>query len=561
MNLRSELIRCGNERAPARAMLRATGMSDEDLSRPMVAIANTWSELTPCNLHLRELAAHVKQGVREAGGTPVEFNTIVVSDGITMGTPGMRASLVSREVITDSIELVVEAHMFDALVVLAGCDKTVASAGMAVARLDLPSLVLYGGSTLPGRASGKDVTIQDVFEAVGACSAGRMSLQQLDGMERSACPGAGACGGQFTANTLATALTGLGLSPMHANDVPALDSRKPEVAHRCGRLVMDLLRRGTTSRTFLTREAFENAVALVSATGGSTNAVLHLLAMAHEAGVPFSLDDFEKVSARTPVIADMKPWGTYTAPDLARAGGVALVARRLFEADLLHDAPTVTGRTLLEEAGCGEPAQGQTVVRTCVDPVHPRGGIAILHGNLAPDGCVLKLCGTLARLHTGPARVFESEEDAFAAVQRRVVQPGDVVVIRNEGPKGGPGMREMLGVTAALMGQGLGAEVALVTDGRFSGATHGCMVGHVSPEAALDGPIAYVQDGDMITIDPNTRRVDVHAELRTRARSNRPRPLRTSTGVLEKYASLVSCSSRGAVTRARTHNNELGRNP
>jgi dihydroxy-acid dehydratase len=529
-------------------MLKATGLGDADLERPLVAVVGTWTEVMPCNLHLRQLAGAVKEGVREAGGTPIEFNTISVSDGVAMGTEGMRASLVSREVIADSIELAVMGHMFDAVVALVGCDKTIPAAAMALARLDLPGLILYGGPIHPGRFAGRDVTIQDVFEAVGAHAAGRMSAGQLRALEDRACPGAGACGGQFTANTMATAVALLGLAPMGAGDVPATDPRKIGAARECGRLIMRCLERGLGSRALVTRASLENAIAGVAATGGSTNAVLHLLAIAREAGVPLTLDDFEQVCARTPVVADLKPGGRYTAVDLERAGGVALVARRLFEADLLTDAPTVTGRSLREEAMAGEEAPGQDVVVSASAPLAPRGGMAILRGSLAPDGCVVKLAGHGRTSHRGPARVFDGEEAAFAAVQAGAIAPGDVVVIRGEGPRGGPGMREMLAVTAALVGRGLGDSVALVTDGRFSGATHGLMVGHVAPEAAAGGPIALVRDGDEIAIDVERRRVDVAAELGPRRAGWSEPPPRYTGGAMAKYARLVSSASHGAVT-------------
>ncbi|HKC24274.1 MAG TPA: dihydroxy-acid dehydratase, partial [Thermoanaerobaculia bacterium] len=486
----SDAIKKGPSRAPARAMLRATGLTAAEIERPLVAVANTWTEVTPCNVHLRRLAGFVKAGVRAAGGTPIEFNTIAVSDGISMGTAGMRASLVSREVIADSIELAVRGHSLDAAVVLVGCDKTIPAGAMALARLDVPSLVLYGGSILPGAVGGRDVTIQDVFEAVGAHAAGRLDDDDLAVVEEAACPGAGACGGQFTANTMATALTFLGLSPMGANDVPATDPRKDTVAREAGALVMRLLAEGLTPSRILTREAFENAIASVVATGGSTNAVLHLLAIAHEAGVPLALDDFDAIARRTPLLADLKPGGRFTAPDLARAGGSRLLARRLAEAGLLRDAITVDGRTLAAEAASASETPGQEVLRDTARPLKPTGGLAILRGSLAPDGAVVKLAGHERLFHRGPARVFDSEKAAFETVQRGRIRAGDVVVIRYEGPRGAPGMPEMLAVTAALVGRGLGDSVALVTDGRFSGATRGLMAGHASPEAAVGGPIA-----------------------------------------------------------------------
>ncbi|HKE18312.1 MAG TPA: dihydroxy-acid dehydratase [Kofleriaceae bacterium] len=546
--LRSDALKKGLARAPARAMLKATGLGDADLERPMVAVIGTWTEVMPCNLHLRELARAVKEGVREAGGTPIEFNTISVSDGVSMGTEGMRASLVSREVIADSIELAVMGHLFDAVVALVGCDKTLPAAAMALVRLDVPGLVLYGGPIRPGRFAGRDVTIQDVFEAVGACAAGAMSEGDLRALEDRACPGAGACGGQFTANTMATALALLGLAPMGAGDVPAVDPRKEGVARECGRMVMRCLEQGIRPRALVTRAALENAIAGVAATGGSTNAVLHLLAIAREAGVPLGIDDFDRVCSRTPVIADLKPGGRYTAVDLEAAGGVALVARRLFEAGLLTDGPTVTGRSLRDEAMAAEERAGQDVVTSAEKPLVARGGLAILRGSLAPEGCVIKLSGHGRTGHRGPARVFDGEEAAFAAVQAGAIGRGDVVVIRHEGPRGGPGMREMLAVTAALVGRGLGDDVALITDGRFSGATRGLMVGHVAPEAALGGPIAFVRDGDEVLIDVERRRVDVGADLAARRRGWSPPPPRYRGGVMAKYARQVSSASHGAVT-------------
>ncbi len=542
----------GPDRAPARSYLRAVGFSDEDFEKPLIGIANTWTDTMPCNVHLKTLGEAVREGIREAGGAPVEFNTIAVSDGITMGTSGMRASLVSREVIADSIELMGRAYPFDGLVALSGCDKTIPGTVMALARLDRPSVMLYGGSIQPGHYNGKDITIQDVFEAVGACAAGRIDEAELGRIERAACPGAGACGGQFTANTMATVFEAVGISPMGSGSVPATDPTKLDVARRCGRLVVEQVRRGVSARQILTRTALENGIALAVATGGSTNVVLHLLAIAHEAGVALSLDDFDRISARTPVLADMKPWGRYVATDMHDAGGVALVARRLLEAGHLHgDAPTVTGRTIAEEVAGAHETPGQKVVHTVADPIKAHGGLIILRGNLAPEGCVLKIAGTGRMHHRGPARVFEGEEAAFAAVQGGTIEAGDVVVIRCEGPRGGPGMREMLGVTAALTGAGLGAEVALLTDGRFSGATHGLMAGHAAPEAVDGGPIAGVRDGDMITFDLTAGTVSVDlspAELAARIAAWR-RPQKTvESGVLAKYARLVSSAAEGAVT-------------
>jgi dihydroxy-acid dehydratase len=525
-------------------MLKATGLSNADLEKPLVAVVSTFTDVMPCTHHLRELAARVKDGVRAAGGTPFEFGTIAVSDGESMGTEGMRASLVSREVIADSIELAALGHLVDAVVVVVGCDKTIPAGAMALARLDLPGLVLYGGSIAAGRFGERDVTIQDVFEAVGACAAGKMSERDLCALEDSACPGAGACGGQFTANTMATALTMLGLSPMGANDVPATDPRKAEVAAACGRQVMKLLAEDLRPSKILTRAALENAIVSVAATGGSTNAVLHLMAIAHEAGVALTLEDFDRLSERTPVIADLKPGGRFTAVDLHRAGGTRLLARRLFELDLLRDTPTTSGRNLFEEARGAEETRDQQVIAK--KPLRARGGFAILRGSLAPEGCVVKLAGHDRTRHQGPARVFDGEEAAFAAVQAGKIKKGDVIVIRYEGPVGGPGMREMLQVTAALVGRGLGDDVALLTDGRFSGATHGFMVGHVSPEAARGGPIALVEDGDEIVFDVAARRLDVLADLG--ARTPRPRSALRLKGVMAKYARTVSSASKGAVT-------------
>ena len=549
---RSARIIDGPDRAPARAMLRAIGFTNEDFRKPLVGIANTWIELMPCNYHLRGVAEQVKVGVRAAGGTPVEFNTIAISDGISMGTEGMRASLISREIIADSIELVARGYQLDALVAISGCDKTIPGTVMALARLDLPSLMLYGGSILPGTFEGHDVTIQDVFEAVGSYYAGKMSEERLSQLEAVACPGPGACGGQFTANTMAMAFELMGISPMGAAEVPAVDPRKASVAEAAGRLVMDVLRRDLRPRQIITRESLENAIAAVAASGGSTNAVLHLLAVAREAGVALSLDDFDRISARTPVLADLKPGGRFVAADLYRAGGMRLFAQRLLQAGLLHGgALTVTGRTLGEEAGQARETAGQQVVRPLTSPLKASGGIAILRGNLAPDGCVVKLAGHERLQHRGPARVFDSEEEAFGALRRGSIKAGDVVVIRYEGPMGGPGMREMLAVTGALVGAGLGDSVALVTDGRFSGATHGLMVAHVAPEAARGGPIAAVRDGDTLVIDVPRRQLDVvisEAEVRDRMAQWMPPPPRYPSGAMAKYAQLVSSASLGAVT-------------
>ena len=552
---RSRAITNGRDRAPARAMLKGIGFTDADLARPIVGIANTWTETMPCNYGLRDLAVHVKEGIRAAGGTPMEFNTISVSDGITMGTEGMKASLVSREVIADSIELMGRGHLFDAMVVLVGCDKTIPAAAMALIRLDVPGVVLYGGSIQPGHFKGKDVTIQDVFEAVGANAAGRMTDADLKMLEDVACPGAGACGGQFTANTMATVMEFIGLSVMNTASVPATDPRKAAVGVRAGRVVMDMLNRDFRPSKILTRTSFENAIAGVAATGGSTNAVLHLLAMAREAGIPLTIDDFDAVSARTPLIADLKPGGRFVMTDLDRAGGIPLVAQRLVKAGLLDGAQlTPTGRTLAEESAVAVETPGQEVVTPMAKPLKPTGGLVILKGNLAPEGCVVKVAGHERLVHRGPARVFDREEDAMAAVTKRQIRENDVVVIRYEGPKGGPGMREMLGVTAALVGEGLGNTVALLTDGRFSGATKGLMAGHVAPEAAVGGPIAAVREGDMITFDITKRRLDVELsdeDIKNRLKSWKAPEPRYRAGVFAKYAAMVGSASEGAVTRAR----------
>jgi dihydroxy-acid dehydratase len=549
---RSRVVTQGPHRAPARAMLKAIGFSDDDLRRPLIGIANTWTEIGPCNFHLRDLAVPVKEGVRAAGGTPMEFNTVSISDGITMGTEGMRTSLVSREVIADSIELVARGNQLDGLVALVGCDKTIPGAVMALARLDIPGVVLYGGSIAPGHVDGRDVTVQDVFEAVGAHAAGRIDGAALQRMEDGACPGAGACGGQFTANTMATVCEFLGISPMGSGTVPAVDPAKADVARDAGRLVMGLVARGPRPRQVITVASLENAITAIATTGGSTNGVLHLLAIAREAGLPLDLDAFDRISARVPLLADLKPGGRFVATDLHRAGGTRLLAQRLCQAGLLHDeAMTVTGRTLGEEAAAAVETPGQIVVRPLNRPLAESGGLAILRGNLAPDGCVVKLAGHSLRRLAGPARVFDSEEAAFEAVQGGAIREGDVVVIRYEGPRGGPGMREMLAVTAAIVGAGLGDSVALVTDGRFSGATHGLMAGHVSPEAAAGGPIAAVEDGDTIVFDVAARQLRVElsdAALQERhSRWRAPSP-RYSTGVLAKYSRLVASASAGAVT-------------
>jgi dihydroxy-acid dehydratase len=543
----------GRDRAGARAMFKAIGFTDADLSRPIIGVANTWIETMPCNFHLRRLSAKIKEGIREAGGTPMEFNTIAISDGETMGTEGMRASLVSRELIADSIELVCRGQMFDAVVCVVGCDKTIPAGAMALARMNLPGLVLYGGTIAPGQYRGKDVTIQDVFEAIGANVAGKMSDAELKQLEDVACPAAGACGGQYTANTMSTVMEMIGLSPIGFNSVPAMDAEKDKVAFDCGKLVMNVLQKGIRPRDILTPKAFENAIASVAATGGSTNAVLHLLAIAREAGVPLEIDDFQTVSGRTPLIADLKPSGRFVAADMHRAGGVRLLAKRLLDAKLADgNAMTVTGRTISAEAHNAAELRGQEVVAHLEKPLKSTGGLVILKGNLAPEGCVAKISGHERLEQRGPARVFESEEGAMAAVTAKKIKAGDVVVIRNEGPKGGPGMREMLGVTAAIVGEGLGESVALLTDGRFSGATRGLMAGHVSPEAALGGPIAAVRDGDIIRFDIRQRVLEVEISddvLKQRMEKWKPPQPRYPTGVFAKYAALVSSASQGAITR------------
>ena len=542
----------GRDRAAARAMLRAVGMRDDDFGRPLIGIANTWTDTTPCNAHLRELGDWVKEGVREAGGVALQFNTIAVSDGITMGTSGMTASLVSREVVADSIELVGRAYFFDGIVTLSGCDKTIPGTVMAMARLNRPSLMLYGGSIQPGRFRGQDVTIQDVFEGIGAAAAGRITEEELDELEHAACPGAGSCGGQFTANTMATVFEAMGISPMGSGSVPAIDPAKEDVARACGRLAVEMVESELKVGDLITRESIENGIAAAVATGGSTNSVLHLLALAHEAGVELKIRDFDEISARTPLLADLKPGGRFVATDLHNAGGVALVLRRLLEAGVLHgDAMTVTGRTIGEEAQDATEAPGQEVVRPSDNPLKPHGGLVILHGNLAPDGCVLKVAGTERIFHKGPARVFEGEEAAMDAVQNGEIQNGDVLVIRCEGPRGGPGMREMLGVTAAIAGAGLGESVGLLTDGRFSGATRGLMVGHVAPEAVSGGSIAGVRDGDEITFDIENRTLSVdvsEGDLAVRIAEWEPIDRGIEPGVMAKYAKLVSSAATGATT-------------
>jgi dihydroxy-acid dehydratase len=549
---RSAALTDGAHRAPARAMLRAAGLQDEDFRKPLIGIANTWIEIGPCNYHLRELAQHVREGIRAAGGTSLEFNTVSISDGITMGTEGMRASLISREVIADSIELVTRGNLFDGLIVLVGCDKTIPGGVMALARLNIPGLVFYGGSIAPGKFEGHSVTIQDVFEAVGAHARGKMSDAKLTELERIACPGAGACGGQYTANTMALVCEFLGIAPIGLSSLPAVNAGKAHAGELAGRLTLDLLKKNVTPSKIITKTAIENAIAGVAATGGSTNAVLHLLAIAREAGIPLSIDDFDRISSTTPILADLKPGGRFVATDLFAAGGTPLLAKRMLEAGLLHgECLTVSGKTLAEEADGGKETPGQKVVRTKRNPIQKSGGLVILKGNLAPEGCVIKVAGYDTRNFSGPARVFDSEEAAFTAVENNRIKAGDVVVIRYEGPRGGPGMREMLAVTAALVGAGLGDSVALLTDGRFSGATHGLMAGHVAPEAAVGGPIAAVRDGDTITFDLPKRTLNVEltsAEIQKRLASwQAPKP-RFASGVMAKYALLVSSSSLGAVT-------------
>jgi len=533
-------------------MLRAVGLKDEDFSKPLIGIANTWIEIGPCNYHLRELAGHVREGIRAAGGTPLEFNTVSISDGITMGTEGMRTSLVSREVIADSIELVARGNLLDALVVLVGCDKTIPGGAMALARLNIPGLLLYGGSIAPGHFEGHAITIQDVYEAIGAHARGKISDKQLQELECSACPGAGACGGQFTANTMAMVIEFLGLAPMGISSVPATNEGKAHAGELAGKLALDLLRKNLTPSEIITKSAIENAISSVAATGGSTNSVLHLLAIAREAGIQLSIDDFDRISSATPILADLKPGGRYVATDLYAAGGTSLVAKRMLEAGLLRgDCITVTGRTLAEEAAGAKETPGQDVVRSKNNPLKTTGGLVILRGNIAPDGCVIKVAGHNIQNFRGPARVFNGEEAAFAAVEKGQIKAGDVVVIRYEGPRGGPGMREMLAVTAALVGAGLGDTVALLTDGRFSGATHGLMAGHIAPEAAVGGPIAAIHDGDTVVFDIPKRSLSMEVtdtEIQKRLASwTAPKP-RFAHGVMAKYALLVSSSSLGAVT-------------
>ena len=549
----SHIITNGRDRAPARSMLQAIGFSDEDLAKPIIGVAHMWIETMPCNFNHRDLAAQVKAGIRAAGATPMEFNTISISDGVTMGTEGMKASLVSRDLIADSIELVARGYLFDAVIAIVGCDKTIPGAAMGLIRLDVPGLILYGGSIAPGHFQGRDVTIQDVFEAVGANAAGRLSDADLMQIENVACPGAGACGGQYTANTMAMVMEFIGLAVMGTGSVSAVDPNKEKTAYECGKYIVDLLRRGTRPSEILTRQSFENAIAGVAATGGSTNAVLHLLAMAREAGIPLDIDDFDAISNRTPMIADLKPGGKYTAIDLGRAGGIGLVARRLVEGGYLDGSQkTVSGLSIAEEASLADETPGQDVVYPTDRPIKEHGGLVILKGNLAPEGSVVKLSGFERKYHRGPARIFNREEDAMAAVTGHRINPGDVVVIRYEGPKGGPGMREMLGVTAAIVGEGLGESVALMTDGRFSGATRGLMVGHVAPEAAVGGPIAALQEGDQIVFDIENRKLEVELSdeeiARRLAAWTAPEP-HYKTGVFAKYVALVSSAAEGAVTR------------
>jgi dihydroxy-acid dehydratase len=551
----SHALTDGPDRAPARAMLKAIGFTDDDLARPLVGVATTWIETMPCNFNQRRLAEQVKDGIRAGGGTPMEFNTIAVSDGVSMGSEGMKASLVSREVVADSIELVVRGHLLDGVVCIVGCDKTIPGAAMALARLDVPGLILYNGTIYPGKYKGRDLTIVSVFEAVGAYRAGKIDLEELYAIESAACPGAGACGGQYTANTMSMVMEFLGLSPAGLNAIPAEDPAKDGAARQAGELAMTLVRHDVRPSQIVTKAAIENAIAAVAATGGSTNGVLHLLGLAHELGLPLSIDEFDTIAARTPIVADMVPGGRYTASDLYDAGGMALVMRELIKRDLLHaDEKNVDGRTMAKIAAAATETPGQRVVRPIEDPLKPTGGLAILRGSLAPEGCVVKLAGHERLHHTGPARVFDSETACFEAVKERRIKPGDVVVIRYEGPVGGPGMQEMLSVTAALVGEGLGESVALLTDGRFSGGTHGLMIGHVAPEAALGGPIGLIEEGDTIVIDVEARRLDLDvsdAELAKRRAAWQPPKPRYAGGVMAKYAALVSSASEGAVTTGR----------
>ncbi len=556
---KSRVLLEGPDRAVARSMMKAIGFTDEDLARPQIGVAHCWIGTMPCNWNHRELAQKVMEGVRAAGGTPIEVNTIAINDAITTGTEGMKTSLVSREVIADSVELVARGHMFDGIVTISGCDKTIPAMAMVLGRLDIPGVTLYGGSirsgacTKPNKVFGnRKLTVQEAYEALGAFNAGKISEEEFKDVEDHACPGAGACGGQFTANTMATAYAMLGISPLGWNDVPALDTKKPDVAFQTGKLVMALLRKGVTPRSLVTRRSFENAITGVMATGGSTNSVLHLLATAHDFGVELALEDFDRISRKTPVLADMRPWGTYTAPEMYEAGGMPVVGKRLVEAGLLHGAEkTVTGKTLAEEIEAAREPAGQEVIKPLTQPLKKEGGLAILRGNLAPGGCVIKISGQTKKHHQGPARVFENEEDAFLAIKKGRIQPNDVMVLRNEGPKGGPGMREMQLVTGALQGAGLGETVALMTDGRFSGASRGFVIGHIVPEAAERGPIAALRDGDKITIDVENRKLEVdlsEEQMRERLAEWRPLPPRYTSGVLAKYTKLVADASRGAVT-------------
>ncbi len=552
MALRSYTITQGRDRAPARSMLKAIGFTDEDLRKPIIGIANTWIETMPCNYNLRELAAHVKEGIRAAGGTPMEFNTVAISDGVTMGTEGMKASLVSRDIIADSIELCARGYMFDGLICMVACDKTIPGAAMALLRLNIPGVIFYGGTIMPGKRNGIDLTLQDVFEAVGANAAGRISDEELLDIENKACPGAGACGGQFTANTMATVMELIGLAPMNTASTPQVDPAKDAVAKRCGEIAVEAVKRNLLPRDICTRAAFENAIASVAATGGSTNAVLHLLAMAQEAGVPLVIDDFQTISARTPLLSNLKPAGKFTAADVHTAGGIPVVAKRLVEGGFVDgSAITVTGRSFAEEANDAQETPGQEVIQTLANPIKKSGGLVILRGSLAPEGCVIKVTGIERKGQRGPARVFEREEDAMKAVTGGKIQHGDVVVIRYEGPKGGPGMREMLGVTGAIMGAGLGDTTALLTDGRFSGATRGFMIGHVAPEAVDGGPIAFVEDGDIVAIDIEKRTIELEVEesvlAARRAQWIKPEP-KYKTGVFAKYIKTVGSASEGAIT-------------
>ncbi len=552
MKLNSYTITQGRSRAAARAMLKAIGFTDDDLRKPIIGVANTWIETMPCNYNLRDLAVQVKEGVRAAGGTPMEFNTIAISDGVTMGTEGMKASLVSRDLIADSIELLERGHMFDGIIALVACDKTIPGAAMALLRLNVPGVILYGGSIMPGHHHGRDITVQDVFEAVGANAAGRITDEELLEIENEACPGAGACGGQFTANTMATVMEVIGLSPFGTASVPQVDPRKNDVSRRCGEIIVNAVKNNLRPRDIVTRKAIDNAIASVAASGGSTNSVLHLLAMAREAEVPLTIDDFQTISARTPLLVDLKPAGKYVAVDVDKAGGIPVIAKRLVDGGYADgSAMTITGRTLAEEAADAHETPGQDVIHQLSNPIKASGGLVILRGSLAPDGCVIKVTGIARKGQTGPARVFNCEEDAMAAVTGGKIQPGDVLVIRYEGPKGGPGMREMLGVTGAIVGAGLGETVALLTDGRFSGATRGFMIGHVAPEAVDGGPIALVEEGDTIAIDLGRRTINIDVDDETlaarRARWQRPEP-RYKTGVFAKYVKTVSSASEGAVT-------------